>query len=71
MRAAGPPWDAPAAGAGWAAVQWPEADVRCFSFASPHVGDAVASTCFRRLVGMRCRAVYRADIVPRLLTATR
>ncbi|KAL4443465.1 hypothetical protein ABPG75_011202 [Micractinium tetrahymenae] len=58
-------------GAGWAAVQWPEADVRCFSFASPHVGDAVASSCFQRLVGMRCRVVYRADIVPRLLAATR
>lgn len=58
-------------GAAWAALQWPEADIRCYSFASPHVGDAEAVACFEKLVGSHARAMYRADIVPRLLTFTK
>ncbi|GAB4815218.1 hypothetical protein N2152v2_002264 [Parachlorella kessleri] len=58
-------------GAAWASLQYPGADVRCFSFASPHVGNNEAAECFHQLVGMRCRTVYQADIVPRLLNLSK
>ena len=59
------------AGAAWASLQYNDADVRCFSFGSPHVGNIEAAKSFQRVVGMRYRAVYEADIVPRLLNLSK
>eukprot|EP00887_Chlorella_sp_A99_P002580 scaffold6.g2580.t1 len=50
----------------WAALQWPAADVRCFSFGSPKVGNSKFVRAYQTLVGMRVRVVNGADPVPNL-----
>lgn len=54
----------PAAGAAWAALQWPGAEIRCITFGSPRVGNARFIQAFSALVGTRIRVVHGGDPVP-------
>ncbi|KAL4452502.1 hypothetical protein ABPG75_008164 [Micractinium tetrahymenae] len=50
----------------WAALQWPHADVRCFSFGAPKCGNRKFVRAMQTLVGMRARVVHGADPIPSL-----
>ncbi|KAK9806405.1 hypothetical protein WJX73_002637 [Symbiochloris irregularis] len=53
-------------GSAWAALQWPDADVRCITFGSPRVGNQAFKMAFHSLVGTSLRLVHGADPVPTL-----
>ncbi|GAB4820129.1 hypothetical protein N2152v2_007175 [Parachlorella kessleri] len=50
-------------GAGWAALQYPEADVRCFTMGSPRVGNDLFVSGIEKLAGTIRRARNDHDIV--------
>ncbi|KAL4450178.1 hypothetical protein ABPG77_010847 [Micractinium sp. CCAP 211/92] len=50
----------------WAALQWPHADVRCFSFGAPKCGNRKFVRALQTLVGMRARVVNNMDPIPSL-----
>ena len=50
--------------AAWAAIQFPEADVRCITFGSPRVGNTKFKQAFNTLVGTAIRIINGADPVP-------
>lgn len=50
----------------WAALTYPDADVRCVTFGSPMVGNEGFVNAWRQVVGTRLRAVHAADPVPSL-----
>ena len=54
------------AGAAWAALEYPDADVRCITFGSPRVANKVFSKAFNALVGTSLRLVHGFDPVPAL-----
>ena len=52
------------AGATWAALQYPQADIRCVTFGSPRVGNKAFKRAFHTLVGTSLRLVHGGDPVP-------
>lgn len=54
------------AGATWAALEYPDADVRCISFGSPRVANKAFGRAFSALVGTSLRLVHGFDPVPAL-----
>ena len=57
---------AASAGAAWAALEYPDADIRCISFGSPRVANKVFGKAFNALVGTSLRLVHGFDPVPSL-----
>ena len=53
-------------GAAWAAVEYPDADIRCITFGSPRVANKVFGKAFSALVGTSLRLVHGFDPVPAL-----
>ena len=53
-------------GAAWAAIEYPDADIRCITFGSPRVANKVFGKAFNALVGTSLRLVYGFDPVPAL-----
>ncbi|KAL0043790.1 hypothetical protein WJX82_000576 [Trebouxia sp. C0006] len=51
-------------GATWAALQYPQADIRCITFGSPRVGNKAFKRAFHTLVGTSLRLVHGGDPVP-------
>ena len=54
----------PCAGAMWATVQYPAADVRCVGFAGPRVGNNALCKSANYLVGSSIRVEYGHDPIP-------
>lgn len=54
------------AGSAWAALEYPDADVRCITFGSPRVANKVFGKAFNALVGTSLRLVLGFDPVPAL-----
>ena len=54
------------AGAAWAALEYPDADIRCITFGSPRVANKVFGRAFSALVGTSLRLVHGFDPVPSL-----
>lgn len=52
------------AGAMWATVQFPGADVRCVGFASPRVGNKAFCKSANYLIGSSIRVEYGHDPIP-------
>ena len=52
------------AGAAWAAIEYPDADVRCITFGSPRVANRKFKKAFHGLVGTSLRLAYGGDPVP-------
>ena len=52
------------AGATWAALQYPMADIRCITFGSPRVGNKAFKRAFHTLVGTSLRLVHGGDPIP-------
>lgn len=61
----------PSPGATWAAIEYPQADVRCITFGSPRVGNNKFKRAFHTLVGTSLRLVYGADPVTMMPPAFR
>ncbi|KAA6428011.1 MAG: alpha beta-hydrolase [Trebouxia sp. A1-2] len=53
-------------GAAWAALEYPDADIRCITFGSPRVANKVFGKAFNALVGTSLRLVHGFDPVPSL-----
>ncbi len=53
-------------GAAWAALEYPDADIRCITFGSPRVANKVFGKAFHALVGTSLRLVHGFDPVPSL-----
>ncbi len=58
--------DCRATGAAWAALEYPDADIRCITFGSPRVANKVFGKAFNALVGTSLRLVHGFDPVPSL-----
>ncbi len=58
--------DCHATGAAWAALEYPDADIRCITFGSPRVANKVFGKAFNALVGTSLRLVHGFDPVPSL-----
>ncbi len=58
-------------GSAWAALAYPDADIRCITFGSPRVGNRKFKRAFSTLVGTSYRVVYSADPVPSVPPAYR
>ena len=54
------------AGAAWAALEYPDADIRCITFGSPRVANKVFGKAFNALVGTSLRLVHGFDPIPSL-----
>lgn len=54
------------AGAAWAALEYPDADIRCITFGSPRVANKVFGKAFHALVGTSLRLVHGFDPIPSL-----
>ena len=54
------------AGAAWAALEYPDADIRCITFGSPRVANKVFGKAFSALVGTSLRLVHGFDPIPSL-----
>ena len=52
------------AGATWATLEYPQADIRCITFGSPRVGNKAFKRAFQTLVGTSLRLVHGGDPVP-------
>ena len=59
------------AGAAWAAIEFPYADVRCITFGSPRVANRKFKRAFHALVGVSLRLSYGSDPVPNFPPAFR
>ncbi|DBA97135.1 hypothetical protein WJX77_011944 [Trebouxia sp. C0004] len=53
-------------GAAWAALEYPDADIRCITFGSPRVANKVFGKAFNALVGTSLRLVHGFDPIPSL-----
>ncbi|BDA46012.1 probable lipase at C-terminar half [Coccomyxa sp. Obi] len=51
-------------GAAWAAIEYPNADIRCVTFGSPRVANRKFKRAFHALVGTSLRLTYGGDPVP-------
>ena len=54
----------PGAGAMWATVNFPDADVRCVGFASPRVGNKAFCKSANYLIGSSIRVEVGHDPIP-------
>ena len=54
------------AGAAWATLEYPDADVRCITFGSPRVGNAIFKKAFNALVATSLRLTHGLDPVTML-----
>ena len=57
-------WHVGDAGAAWAAIEYPHADIRCVTFGSPRVANRKFKRAFHALVGTSLRLTYGGDPVP-------
>ncbi|GMH42667.1 hypothetical protein BSKO_10586 [Bryopsis sp. KO-2023] len=54
----------PRTGAVWAAMRFPEADIRCITCGSPRVGNCKFRDAFKHFVGSSFRLIHNRDPIP-------
>lgn len=50
----------------WASLEYPNADVRCYGFGSPKVGNRACCRAVNFLIGHTIRVVHGHDPIPLL-----